>query len=121
MKYESVIGVESSVAPGVRFLVYRMSFERRVELTRRIRDLAQKVEYLEAGANPQEKIDAALLTAEIDRLYVLWGLKEIAGLNVDGRAATPQLLAASGPEELFREALAAVKNQCGLSAEERKN
>ena len=77
-------------------------------------------EFLEAG-DVKEKIDAALLTSEIDRLYVLWGLKELHGLELDGGPATPELLAAIGPEDLFREALDAVRAECGLTEKERKN
>ena len=35
--------------------------------------------------------------------------------------ATAESLIESGPEELFKEALAAVKAECGLSENERKN
>jgi hypothetical protein len=66
-------------------------------------------------------MEAALLASEIDRTYLFWGLKEVIGLELDGLPATPESLAASGSEELFREALAAVKHQCGLSDAERKN
>lgn len=66
-------------------------------------------------------MDAALLQAEIDRVYLGWGLRSISGLELDGIPATPDLLAERGPEELFREALAAVRAQTGLSAVERKN
>ncbi len=121
MEYESTTVVESSVMPGVRFLVARMSFGRRIELTKQIRELAQRVEFLEAGENPREKLDAALVAAEIERTYVLWGLREVRGLELDGCPATPESLAAAGPEGLFREALAAVKAECGLSEAERKN
>jgi len=62
-----------------------------------------------------------LLTSEIDRLYVLWGLQEIRGLELDGAQGTPESLAAIGPEDLFREALGAVKTECGLTETERKN
>jgi hypothetical protein len=51
----------------------------------------------------------------------MWGLVGIAGLEVDGAVATPAVLAASGPEDLFREALAAVMAETGLSGAERKN
>jgi hypothetical protein len=40
---------------------------------------------------------------------------------VDGSIAGPELLAEAGPEELFREALAAVRRETGLNEEERKN
>jgi len=121
MTYESETVVESRVAPGVSFHVARMSFARRVELMRRVRELARRAEFLDGGQEPAEKMDVALLQAEIDRLYMAWGLRSISGLELDGKGATPDSLAESGPEELFREALAAVRSETGLSAAERKN
>src|ERR1051326_2183273 len=103
--YESGVRVESAVMPGVWFVVHKMSFARRINLTRRIRDLAERVEFLNAGENTKEKMDASLLAAEIDGIYVLWGLTEVGGLELDGTPATPESLVVSGPEELFREAL----------------
>lgn len=121
MTYESVTIVESRAAPGVSFTVAKMSYGRRIELMRRIREMAGRMEFLEAGQKPGEKMDAALLNAEISRLYVTWGLRAISGLLLDGAAATPETLAESGPEEIFREALAVVQAQTGLSESERKN
>lgn len=121
MNYTTESVVESKIMPGVRFRIAKMSFGRRIELARRIRELAQRIEFLDAGENPQEKMDAALLASEIDRLYVSWGVKTVEGLELDGSPATPESLAAAGPEELFREALARVKTECGLSEAERKN
>ena len=66
-------------------------------------------------------MDAALLQAEIDRLLPELGLRAVSGLQLDGAEATPESLAEAGPEELFREALAAVRAETGLSEEERKN
>jgi hypothetical protein len=66
-------------------------------------------------------MEASLLGAEIDRLYMEWGVEEVRGLELDGQPATPASLIDSGPEDLFREALAAVKAECGLSDTERKN
>jgi hypothetical protein len=79
------------------------------------------MEFLEADQKPGERMDATLVQVEVNRLYLMWGLVEVAGLEMDGAAATPAALAASGPEDLFREALAAVKAETGLSGEERKN
>jgi hypothetical protein len=121
MEYSTFETIDSTVAPGVSYTVAKMSFGRRVELTRRIRELAARKEFVEAGDTPNEKMEAALLASEIDRIYLLWGLKEVTGLELDGQPATPESLAANGPEELFREALAAVKQQCGLPEAERKN
>jgi hypothetical protein len=119
--YESGTVVESRVMPGVKFTVARMSFARRLELMRRIRELARRAEFLSAGQSSEEKMDAALVQAEIERLYVAWGLTSVSGLTVDGRDATPETLSGEGPEELFREALAAVRTETGLAEEQRKN
>jgi hypothetical protein len=121
MNYESAHIVESAIAPGVTYTVAKMSFGRRVELMRRIRELAGRMEFLEGGSDPGEKMDAALLRAEIDRLYLTWGLLAVQGLQLDGVDASPEALAASGPEDLFRESLAAVRSAAGLNDEERKN
>ena len=121
MTYESVAVVDSRVASGVTFTVARMSFGRRVDLMRKVRELARRMEFLEAGKDPGDRMDAALLQAEIDRLYLVWGLQAVAGLELDGAQATPESLAEAGPEDLFREALAAVRSQTGVSEEERKN
>src|SRR5262249_33430162 len=121
MSYESVVTVASGVRAGVSFRVARMSFGRRVELMRRVRELARRMEFLEAGASPGERMDAGLLRAEIDRMCLLWGLTGVAGLLVDGVEATPEALVERGPEELFREALAAVRRETGVTDEERKN
>lgn len=121
MDYESVTVVEPVAAPGVRLVLRRMSFVRRVELMRRIRDLARRAEFLKAGEDPVEQMEAVLLRAEIDRLYVAWGLERVDGLILDGAPATPESLAETGPEWLFRDAVKAVRRECGLTDEERKN
>jgi hypothetical protein len=121
MKYDATSRIESVVLPGVYFIVRKMSLGGRIELTRRIRDLASQAEFLSAGCSPKEKLDAALLTAEIERNYVLWGLADVGGLELDGAAATVQSLISHGPEDLLREALEAIKSECGLSEKERKN
>jgi len=121
VNYESSVKVESKALPGVQLTVRRMSFSRRVELMRRIRELAQQAEFLEAGENPGEQMNGALLRAEIDRTYVAWGVESIAGLEVDGAPATPETLATAAPEALFREALEAVKAECGLTDGQVKN
>ena len=113
--------VESQNRPGVEFVIARMTFGRRIELMRHVRDLAARLEYFEAGRDAKNEMEAGLLGVEIDRLYVRWGLREISGLDLDGVGATPESLAESGPEGLFREAVTLVRRQAGLSVEERKN
>ena len=120
-RYASETVVKSRAVPGVTFTIVKMSFGRRVELMRRVRELARRTEFLTASEEVGDKMDAALQRAEIERTYVMWGVKSVTGLAVDGVAAGPELLAEAGPEELFREALAAVRKETGLSEEERKN
>lgn len=98
MEYTSIEIINSVVAAGVSYTVAKMSFGRRVELTRRIRELAARKEFTEAGETANEKMEAALRASEIDRIYLLWGLQEVAGLEVDGAPATPESLAAAGPK-----------------------
>ena len=121
MNYESLTVVESRVAPGVTFTIAKMSYGRRLELMRQIRELARRMEFVEASPEPGGKMDAALLDAEIGRLYVKWGLRSVSGLILDGAEATPDQLAECGPEDVFREALAAVQVQSGITEAERKN
>lgn len=121
MTYESTVIVKSEIALGVAYTVIRMSFGRRMELMQRIRELLQRKEFLEASEQPGDTMDAALLDAKVNRLYLEWGLRAVSGLVVDGAAATPESLVECGPEDLLREALAAVRSEAGLSGAERKN
>jgi hypothetical protein len=105
----------------VEFVIARISFGRRLELMKRVRDLAARLEYFDAGREEKNRIEASLLGAQLDRMYIEWGLEGVRGLEIDGEPATPASLVERGPEELFREALAAVKAECGLSDEQRKN
>jgi hypothetical protein len=113
--------VASEVVPGVEFVIARMTFGRRLELMKRVRDLAARLEYFDAGREEKNRIEASLLGAQLDRLYIEWGLEEIRALELDGEPATPQLLIDKGPEDLFQEILAAIKSECGLNEQERKN
>ena len=121
MTYESTVTVSSKTASGVSFIVARMSFGRRMDLMRRIRELSQRLEFLEASTSPGERMDAGLLRAEIDKLYVAWGVLSVQGLLVDGKEATPDLLIEAGPESLLQEVLTAVRAETGLTENERKN
>ena len=121
MTYESERIVESQVAAGVRFRVARISFGRRMELMREVRELARRKEFLESGQDAEGRMDAALLQGEIVRLFVRWCLRAVEGLELDGEVATPESLAKTGPENLFREALEAVRGEVGLAPDERKN
>jgi len=113
--------VPTKVMPGVRFSIHRVSFGRRMELSRRVRELTRKAEFLDASNELHEKIEASILAQEIDAMYLGWGLATIEGLVIDGETATAVQLLEKGPEELVREVVSAIKEQCGLSETERKN
>jgi hypothetical protein len=120
-RYESTVWLDSQAHAGVRIGIVRVSFGRRIELARRIREIGRRAEYLEASSEPRDKLEATVLAAEIDRAYLDWGLIGVEGLEIDGSAATPQTLIETGPVEVAAEALARIKSECGLTDNERKN
>jgi hypothetical protein len=121
LSYESVATICSKAMPGVQFTIKRISFGRRMELSRRVREVGQKGGFLEAGSQLQEKIEASILAQEVDAIYLRWALASVAGLTIDGEPATVEQLLEKGPEGLAREIVEAIKAQCGLSDAERKN
>ena len=121
VSYESALAIQSKVMPGVKFVINRISFGRRMELSRRVREITQKTEFLEAGSELGEKIEAGILAQEVDAMYLRWALVGVDGLEIDGEAATAEQLLDRGPEDLVREIVVAIKEQCGLSEAERKN
>lgn len=121
MRYESTRTLESQTQEGVRFTIARMSFGRRLELTRRVRELGKRVEFERAGDSIADQLSASVASAEIDRLYLEWGLREISGLEIDGAAGDVATLIEAGPEDLCREIALEIKRECGISEDERKN
>jgi len=119
--YESSIRKSSAAFPGVSYSIHRMSFGRRSELLRQIRQLGARMEYLEAGEALKDRIEASVTGSEMDALYFRWGLREVEGLSIDGEAPTAEALLERGPEDLVREILASIKAECGLSRDEAKN
>jgi hypothetical protein len=119
--YESTVRRDSAQYPGVGYSIHRMSFGRRSELLRHIREIGRKAEFLEASRDFKDKIEASLVGSEIDALYLRWGLREVSGLEIDGEPATHESLLERGPENLVREILASIKAECGLNRDEVKN
>ncbi len=121
MRYESTVKVASQCLEGVHFNVFRMSLARRIELARRVRELWRQAEFHAAGNEPLEKLEASVLADEVNRLYLRWGLESVEGLLIDGREPTVEDVVNLAPEEFSREVIEAIKKECGLSTEERKN
>ena len=120
-EYESVSWFDAESTAGVRFAVARISFGRRMELARRMREIGRKAEFLEAGDGARERLEAVVVNAEIDKAYLEWGLIAVAGLAIDGEAANPAAVIEMGPMALTAEILARVKAEWSLSGDERKN
>ena len=121
VSHESLVWCEAETHAGVRYRITKMSLGRRIELARRIREAGRKLEFLDAGHDVREKLEAAVLEGEIDQAYLEWGLEAIEGLEIDGEAATPELLIEKGPANLAAEILRRIRSECGLSESERKN
>ena len=98
-----------------------MSFGRRSELLRHIREIGRRTAYLEAGLDLTDKIEASLAGSEIDAAYLRWGLRELSGILIDGEPATHDLLLDRGPEGLVREIIRSIRAECALSDDETKN
>ncbi len=107
--------------PGVEFTIRKISLGRRIELAEAIRDLAEELEFRQAGDGSGDQVQAAVLSAKIDTIYLRWGLRSVSGLRIDGEEPTPQILFSSGPEPLLREIVGRIRGECGLTDEERKN
>src|SRR3954453_2204097 len=102
IEYSSSRTIESREYPGVRFTIARISFGRKLELTRRVRELGRLIEFQQAGQSLAERLDATIAGAEIDKLYLEVGLTDIHGLHIDGKAATKISLIEAGPDALCR-------------------
>jgi hypothetical protein len=121
MEHKSTVDHDSQSLPGVSYRIARMSIARRIDLTRRVRELGLKTKFLAASDTLSDQVELSLLNQQIDQLYMEWGLLELNGLLIDGEEATPTVLINRGPESLCHEILSAIKAECHLSEEERKN
>src|SRR5690242_19711892 len=99
MNYETELTVASKVYHEVTFTISRMSFGRRLDLVKRVRGLAQQLEFFRAGTDAQERVESVLLAAEIEKLYLEWGLIRVNGLDLNGAPASKDEVIACGPEE----------------------
>lgn len=111
----------SSKYPGVKYRVIRMSMGRRIDLTRRVKDLMKRMEFLNAGGTTGDKVDAAILAGEMDRLYWDFGLESLEGMEINGEPTSPDTQFERGPEDLSREILQRIKQSMQLSEGEQKN
>ncbi len=118
--YSSLLWHESQTIPGVRYATRRVSLAQRIELTKRVRELSIRQEFLKAG-EMEDQLEATLADLLVRKLYLEWGLAELRELNIDDQPATIGTLIDRGPEQLAEEIVGAIRGEIGLSEEERKN
>ena len=121
ISHASTFQVQSELHPNVVFTLRRITFSRRLELLKRLHPLVARHEHAAAGSSISEQVVTGISTAEIEQMYLDWGLVSITGLEIDGQACTPDTLVAQGPEDLCREVLDHIRRECGLTEDERKN
>ncbi len=135
-KYDTTNRKESEILPGVSFLLRRMTEGRRIELRKKlgptnakIRELLREQgKLLEAPEDAQDHNRILELQDEFDGLMLevvnpttlLWGVKQIEGLEVDGKVLTLEDWL-EWPSALFREILNAVNAEAELNGNEIKN
>lgn len=119
-KFESILWIDSTAIPGVRFGVREPSLANRIELTRQLHDLTIRNEFL-AGGRELQQLELALAEMLVQKALVEWGLVAVQGLKVDNQIPTAASLIETGPEALVAEIAASIRARCGLTEAERKN
>lgn len=119
--YHSVEIHDSSVCPGVRYTVRRISARRRLDLVRSIRGLVQQSEYHEAGTAALDKLESAILSREISKVYFASGFESVEGLKIDGQTPDAESMWAHGPEMLIDEITQRIRDCWHLNDQARKN
>jgi hypothetical protein len=92
-----------------------------MELIRLIRETGEKLAFHLAGDSVLDAAHAAGIRANMDALYIRWGLEEITGITIDGEPVSLDNLIERGPDSLAREIVEAVKGELFLDEDERKN
>jgi len=118
--YASLLWVDSSRFPGVKFRIRKISLRQRIELSARVRDLTLRNEFLKAG-ELTDQLEAAHADLLVQRLYLEWALVDIKGITIDGKPVSVGSLIESGPEDLAIEIGTATRAGLELSDLERKN
>ena len=111
----------SESVPGASFVLRKMSASRRLDLVERLGELASRLEALRASEKMDDRVEVEALRIRMDRAYLLWGLKSVDGLEIDGAPADAELLFENGPEDLVSEIVNRIRRECELSPLERKN
>ena len=64
--YDSVLWFDAESAAGVRYAIARLTFGRRLDLARRIREIGRRAEFLAAGTDAREKLELGARERSVD-------------------------------------------------------
>ena len=136
MKYETTKRIESALFPGVSIILRKMTEGRRIELrsltseaNKRVREIMRA--QAEIDKKPEDERDTTtwlelqdefdgLRIGTINPVWIKWGVKQIEGLEVDGRVLGVEDWK-DWPSALTEEVLEAVNGESELNGTERKN
>ena len=139
-RHETTRRIESTEFPGVNIILKKMTEGRRLELrklisdpNRRVREIFNEQAVVEEAAKSDQNDKAAsakwmelqdefdgLMLEKINPAWVTWGVKQIEGLEVDGKTLGVEDWK-DWPSALFSEVLNLVKSEAELNGSERKN
>lgn len=135
-KHDTTRRVGSEIFSGVSVVLKKMTEGRRLELRKLISEPNRRLrEILREQANiekePEETRDMSkwlelqdesdgIIIESINPAWITWGVKQIEGLEVDGRSLGVDDWK-EWPSALFDEVLTAVKGEAELNGAERKN
>jgi hypothetical protein len=135
-KHDTTRRVGSEIFSGVSVVLKKMTEGRRLELRKLIAEPNRRIrEILREQANiekePEESRDMGLwlslqdefdgiMIESINPAWITWGVKQIEGLEVDGRSLGVDDWK-EWPSALFDEVLTAVKGEAELNGSDRKN
>lgn len=135
-KHDTTRRVGSEIFSGVSVVLKKMTEGRRLELRKLISEPNRRIrEILREQANiekePEESRDMSkwlelqdefdgIMIESINPAWITWGVKQIEGLEVDGRSLGVDDWK-EWPSALFDEVLTAVKGEAELNGAERKN
>ena len=134
--YSTTRSIPLETFPGIEVVLRKMTEGRRLELrkliaepNRRIREILREQASIEkepeetrdmsAWLERQDEFDQIMIE-KINVAWIQWGVKQISGLEVDGRALGVEDWA-DWPSSLFDEILTLVKSEAELNGSDRKN
>lgn len=117
----SIVTVESTQYPGVTFTIRRMTLRQRITLLRDLHALYREQEFSTSGSSHADKINAQISSLRIEEVFLRWGVVDLQGLVVDGKAVEIDEVSERAPEGLVSEILAQIRECVNLTVDEVKN